>query len=83
MDKVSNESGLEMFKGTQKSQFYLGRDHACEVTLKNVYIFHVLIHKSITTSVSEIPVQLFSLEYYLEETYLTCHQCVVTFERNV
>ena len=40
--------------------------------------FHILIHKSISTWVSEILVQqLGSVECYLWETYLTCHQCVV------
>ena len=49
---------LEMFQGTQKSQFYYNRDHGCEVTANNVKIniFQVLIHKSVTTWVSEIPV---------------------------
>ena len=47
--------------------------------------FPCLIHKSITTWVSEIPVQyLGSLEFYLQEIYLTCncHRCVVLFEKN-
>ena len=27
---------LEMFEGTQKSQFNFSRDHGCEVTVNNV-----------------------------------------------
>ena len=48
-----------------------------------INILHVLNHKSITTWVSEIPVQLLgSLECYLSETYLTFYQCVVVFGKN-
>ena len=75
-----------------------GSDQKCSKELKNhsltsvfwsysekcakINMFHVLSHKSITTWVSEIPVQLLGcLESYLLETYLTCYKCVIIFEK--
>ena len=36
LDKVSNGSDLEMFQGTQESQFYFSRDNGCEFSINNV-----------------------------------------------
>ena len=70
---------LEMFQGTQRSQFYFRRDHGCKVTLEYLWksiCGHVLIHKSIATWVSEIPVRFLRMLPIRNMSYLSpmcCH----------
>ena len=75
-----------MFQGIQKSQFYFSRAHGCEVTVNSMWksLF------SMFWSINQLPLDLRkwsssalgSWECYLNETYLTCHLCVVSFDKN-
>ena len=63
-----------MFQGTQKSQFYFQQmplSWSYSEKCAKINILHVLNQKSITTWVSEIPVQLLgSLECYLYKKHI-------------
>ena len=83
-DNFINGIWLECSMELKKSQFCFSRYHGFEVTVKIVWksIFSMIwfiINNHLSWGNSSAI--LGSLECYLQETYLTCHQCVVILRK--